>query len=187
MDGSLGFYTILPDQMQVVNPLLILLFIPLFSYGVYPLLARCNLLKSSLQRMVVGGFLAAVAFLVSALISMKLEATYPELPSAGHAQVRIYNPLDCNLIISDLGDVDKNQITIASMNHRDYLDVVVNKNEPDNTVFSCGKIENQSFPIHLEDAKAIGIFFRKTNSGGIEVLNYTDSVDKPEDGLPRLR
>lgn len=35
MDGDIGFFTILPDQMQVVNPLLILAFIPLFTYGMY--------------------------------------------------------------------------------------------------------------------------------------------------------
>ncbi|KAG5684399.1 hypothetical protein PVAND_013634 [Polypedilum vanderplanki] len=38
MDGDIGFYTIKPDQMQVVNPLLILIFIPLYEVAFYPLL-----------------------------------------------------------------------------------------------------------------------------------------------------
>lgn len=38
MDGDIGFYTIKPDQMQVVNPLLILIFIPLYEIAFYPLL-----------------------------------------------------------------------------------------------------------------------------------------------------
>lgn len=62
MNGDIGFYTILPEQMQVVNPVLILIFIPIFTYYVYPLLAKCHLLVTPLQRMVCGGFLAAVAF-----------------------------------------------------------------------------------------------------------------------------
>lgn len=38
MDGDVGFYTIKPDQMQVVNPLLILIFIPLYEVAFYPVL-----------------------------------------------------------------------------------------------------------------------------------------------------
>lgn len=34
----------LPDQVQVINPLLILILIPIFNYGLYPLLAMCNVL-----------------------------------------------------------------------------------------------------------------------------------------------
>ncbi len=37
MNGDTFGAIILPDQMQVANPILILLFIPLFEYGVYPL------------------------------------------------------------------------------------------------------------------------------------------------------
>ena len=41
MNGeTFGLFTILPDQMQVANPVLILLFIPLFDYVVYPLLSK---------------------------------------------------------------------------------------------------------------------------------------------------
>ena len=35
-----GLFTILPDQMQVANPVLILLFIPLFDYVIYPMLSK---------------------------------------------------------------------------------------------------------------------------------------------------
>lgn len=67
----------------------------MFTYGVYPLFAKCNLLKTPLQRMVCGGFLTAVAFAISAFVSMALEATYPVIPSAGQAQVRVYDTTSC--------------------------------------------------------------------------------------------
>ena len=39
-----GFALIqIPDQMQVANPVLILLFIPLFDYAVYPLLSKFDI------------------------------------------------------------------------------------------------------------------------------------------------
>lgn len=73
MSGDIGFYTILPDQMQVVNPLLILAFIPLFDTVIYPLLNKCKALRTPLQRLTVGGLLAAVAFILSALVELQLE------------------------------------------------------------------------------------------------------------------
>ena len=54
MNGDIGFYTILPDQIQVANPVMILLFIPIFNFGVYPLLNKFGLLKSPLQKIVTG-------------------------------------------------------------------------------------------------------------------------------------
>lgn len=38
MNGETFGFVILPDMMQVSNPILILGFIPIFDYAVYPLL-----------------------------------------------------------------------------------------------------------------------------------------------------
>ena len=40
MNGSLGTGTIKPDQMQVVNPLMILILIPIFDRFIYPQFAK---------------------------------------------------------------------------------------------------------------------------------------------------
>ena len=45
MNGRLGSYTLPPDQMQAINAVLILLFIPLFETIIYPLFGICGLLK----------------------------------------------------------------------------------------------------------------------------------------------
>ena len=63
----------LTNFFQVINALLILAFIPLFDKIIYPKLAEYNLLKKPLQRLTAGGILAGVAFLVSALLELKLE------------------------------------------------------------------------------------------------------------------
>lgn len=73
MDGNLGGWTIQPDQMQVINPFLILLFIPIFETVIYPLLAKLGLLKKPLQRLVTGGVLAGIAFIVSAIVELQIE------------------------------------------------------------------------------------------------------------------
>lgn len=73
MNGVLsGSFGIKPDQMQVVNPILVLLFIPVFDRIVYPLLGKCGLLKKPLQRLTVGLFFAGVSFVVSGVVELFL-------------------------------------------------------------------------------------------------------------------
>ena len=58
---------------QVANAALILIMVPFFNVAVYPLFAKCNLLKTSLQRIAVGFFCAALSFGVSGLLDLQLE------------------------------------------------------------------------------------------------------------------
>ena len=73
MNGDISFTTVLPDQIQVANPVMILAFIPLFEYGIYPAFNKFGLLKTPLQKIVTGGFLAAVAFFISGGLDLVLE------------------------------------------------------------------------------------------------------------------
>ncbi|XP_065570376.1 solute carrier family 15 member 2-like isoform X2 [Artemia franciscana] len=101
MDGNLGGgVAIKPDQMQVVNPLLILLFVPIFEAFFYPLFNKIGVLHRPLQKMVFGGTLAGVAFVVSGLVELQLEPTYAKIPPTNSLQLNIYNTLDCNLTIN---------------------------------------------------------------------------------------
>lgn len=73
MNGRIDFlnWTMKPDQMQVINPLLVLLFIPFFEIVVYPTLAKIGIRKP-LQKISLGGFLAALAFVLSAAVQNKI-------------------------------------------------------------------------------------------------------------------
>jgi len=113
MNGRIGSYIIKPDQMQVVNPVLILICLPIMEAVVYPCLSRLHLLRRPLQRMTTGGILAAVSFIVSALVEYQLEKTYPVALSADLAQLRIFNMAPCNVSLAsdrfgpvDLGEMD---------------------------------------------------------------------------------
>lgn len=75
MDGRIFGYTIKPDQMQAVNPLLILAFIPIFEVVIYPMLKFVGI-KRPLQKLVIGGFLAAIAFICSAIVESHVEVCY---------------------------------------------------------------------------------------------------------------
>lgn len=74
MNGEIGFYTVKPDQIQMVNPLLILTLIPAFEAVVYPFLNKINLGRP-LQRLTIGGILAGVSFILSALVQIWIDAS----------------------------------------------------------------------------------------------------------------
>ena len=73
MNGDIKITTFLPDQMQVIAPVLILVFIPFFDYVMYPALNKYGLLKTSLQKIITGVFLAAAAFFISGGLDLVLE------------------------------------------------------------------------------------------------------------------
>lgn len=82
MNGQLGQFMLYPDQMTFINAALILLFIPIFDKGIYPLAAKCGLLKTPLQKIITGGVLLAISFLISAALETALEPTYDHAPGA---------------------------------------------------------------------------------------------------------
>ncbi|XP_017045943.1 peptide transporter family 1 isoform X2 [Drosophila ficusphila] len=94
MDGDMGSWNIKPDQLQVLNPLLILLFIPLYDVAFYPVLRLVGI-RRPLQKLTMGGILAGIAFIISGVVELNLEKTYPDLPYSQNVQVRIFNPANC--------------------------------------------------------------------------------------------
>lgn len=71
MDLDLGFYKLPAELNSIWNPLLVLVFIPLFEFVIYPLLGKVGFGRP-LQRLTVGGFLAAVSFVLTALVEWKI-------------------------------------------------------------------------------------------------------------------
>ena len=73
MDRHLLGFELLPSQIQAVNPLLIIILIPLFSYVIYPTLGK--LIRLTPMRKVAMGFgLAAAAFAISSLAQERIDA-----------------------------------------------------------------------------------------------------------------
>uniref|UniRef100_A0A8C7I1X5 Solute carrier family 15 member 1 n=1 Tax=Oncorhynchus kisutch TaxID=8019 RepID=A0A8C7I1X5_ONCKI len=75
MDGNFGSLILQPDQMQTVNPILILTLVPIMDSVVYPLIKKCGLNFTPLRRMTVGMFLAAMAFVAAALVQIQIDVS----------------------------------------------------------------------------------------------------------------
>ncbi len=72
MDRHLFGFELLPSQIQAANPLLVLILIPVFFYGVYPALERVFALRP-LHKIAIGMFLTMLAFLISTWIQIQID------------------------------------------------------------------------------------------------------------------
>lgn len=99
MDGYLtDKFSIKPDQMQVVNPVIVVFCIPVFNFVIYPLLEKVYI-NTPLRKMALGMVLCGAAFVVSGVVEQRLEQTYPILPHKHESQLRLFNGQSCDFHI----------------------------------------------------------------------------------------
>lgn len=72
LNPYVGSIEILPDQIQLANPLLILIFIPLYEVAFYPFLSVL-MIRRPLQKMALGGIFAGFSFICSMLLQMEID------------------------------------------------------------------------------------------------------------------
>lgn len=78
MDRKVFGYELLESQIQVINPLLILIYVPLFTYVIYPAIHRVFPL-TPLRKISIGLFTTAVAFAISAYAQELVDAHQKQL------------------------------------------------------------------------------------------------------------
>ncbi|CAD1480446.1 unnamed protein product, partial [Heterotrigona itama] len=188
MNGEIGNFLIEPDQMQVFNPLLVLIFIPLFETCLYPLMAKIGL-RTPLRILSIGGFLASLSFVAAACVELELEKTYPILPSKDLAQLRVFNTLDCDVNVT----VHDPELSIALKSMDMWQDRYIKANG----------VKELSYEADFSVCHQAGITEIDKIQGNITVsenqatswvitqkglsYNYTDSIDKSDTGEPLIR
>ena len=73
LDRHIFSYELLPEQIQTVNPIFLLLFIPIFTYGVYPMFEKMGIKTTPLRRIGAGLVLTALSFVIIALIQTSID------------------------------------------------------------------------------------------------------------------
>lgn len=186
MDGNIGIYDIKPDQLQVINPLLILTFIPLFEAVFYPLLAKVGISRP-LQKLTCGGILAGIAFVISGLVEFQLEKTYPVLPRAGEAQLRFFNGLPCDYSVSS-PHAEKFTLKAFQVFEQKHIAVGGDKTLIYKLEFISGPIDKCSafrsidVSLMINETLATSVFL-----GSAKTFSYPDDPDKSKTGEPRVR
>eukprot|EP00043_Microstomoeca_roanoka_P000930 m.30035 g.30035 ORF g.30035 m.30035 type:complete len:766 (-) comp10570_c0_seq1:216-2513(-) len=105
--GPLGRFR--PDQMQAANAIMVLLLIPVFERIIYPTLKKFRIPHSPLQRMFAGMALCGLAFVISGLVQVRIDAAKPDLRTpANHATLRVASFVDgpVRVIVSKTGTAE---------------------------------------------------------------------------------
>ncbi|XP_055536009.1 peptide transporter family 1-like [Wyeomyia smithii] len=191
MTGEIGAFTIKPDQMQVINPLLILAFIPFFEGLVYPVLEKVGI-RTPLQKLSFGGILAGAAFVLSGFVEIALDKTNAIIPAATESQLRIYNGLPCDYHFkSDIPDF--NNFTVQTLGTFEAIHVSTESNTTfrftaETTESFCLKanMSNITGTFYLNPGNAVSYFISQKGNK-INLLEYADSTEKDKRGLPKVR
>ncbi|XP_052420474.1 solute carrier family 15 member 2 [Carassius gibelio] len=94
-----GGFIIKPDQMQMLNALLILVFIPIFDMGIYPLIGLCRIKLTPLRKMATGMILAALAFCAATVVEINVIKSVVEPPLAKESLVQVYNLMNSEVTV----------------------------------------------------------------------------------------
>ncbi|XP_059050776.1 peptide transporter family 1-like [Achroia grisella] len=180
LDGRFGFLTVKPDQMQVLNPIFVLILIPVTQKYIYPFLEKRNILKNPLHKLTLGGILAGVAFIVSGLVEIYISTKYPELPTPGYAQLRFFNGNQCPI---SLHSYNQNiTYTIPSLSHFVKKDIRVKGADNINFEIAGSCIKPTEKMLYLEENSANSFFL-----SGNQLYSFKDNVDKSKSGFPIIR
>jgi POT family proton-dependent oligopeptide transporter len=77
MDLRIGTVTLKASQLQVLNPILVMILIPLFTWGIFPFLARRGVVLTPLRKMTVGMFVTVLSFVAAAVVQTLLDRGEP--------------------------------------------------------------------------------------------------------------
>ncbi|CAH0703440.1 unnamed protein product [Spodoptera exigua] len=92
--------TLMPDQLQVMNPAMVLLMIPVCPGGAWPLLPD----MPPLQKMFIGGMLAAMAFVSAGILQIGIERSTLQVPGHRQTGLVIMNTLGCPVDLAIRGE-----------------------------------------------------------------------------------
>lgn len=90
MNYQIGGLNVIPEQINFLNPLLILILVPIFEGFVYPL-ARKIVDVTPLRKMAMGGILTALSFIMCGLIQLEADRDQPPLLASHQNVVRYFN------------------------------------------------------------------------------------------------
>ncbi|XP_053561452.1 solute carrier family 15 member 1 [Bombina bombina] len=180
MDGNFGAIQIQPDQMQTVNPILIIVLVPIVDAAVYPLIKKCNLNFTPLKRMTVGMFLAAMAFVAAALVQVEIDKTLPTFPSGNAVEVNVIN-LGSNNMTFAYKDSASSSVDMTTFQASGYQPLQLSSTA-DVTYGNLTK------PINFTDSQpGTRYSLLARNVPAFEIAMVSDITKKPEQGNNAIR
>ncbi|KAJ7407866.1 Solute carrier family 15 member 2 [Willisornis vidua] len=173
------------DQ-QFLNPLLILVFIPLFDLGLYPLIDMCKFNFTPIRKMATGMILAGLAFGLAAVIEIKINETDMPRLVPEESLIRVLN-LAKNPVRVTIQDKDLFQQPMeAFQNPAEYSKLILN-GEQESLLFTLQHQGlNLAFNYTVKEKSVYSLIVFEAE-GSLSSRLITDLEAKPENGLAAVR
>uniref|UniRef100_A0A8B9GJ76 Solute carrier family 15 member 1 n=1 Tax=Amazona collaria TaxID=241587 RepID=A0A8B9GJ76_9PSIT len=174
MDGNFGSIQIQPDQMQTVNPILIIIMVPVVDAVIYPLIKKCKINFTPLRKITVGMFLASLAFVAAALVQVQIDKTLPVFPAAGQSQIKVINLGTDDVIVQF--EPQLQNVTVTSMESTGYMTFETSQLQSLN-ITSGNKTQNETieFPGFINNLpNDINITMEDTSFGTVMSLSASN-------------
>ncbi|XP_052520464.1 solute carrier family 15 member 1-like [Tympanuchus pallidicinctus] len=181
MDGDFGAIQIQPDQMQTVNPILIIIMIPIVDAVIYPLIQKCKINFTPLRKITVGMFLTGLASVAAALVQVQIDKTLPVFPAAGQAQIRVMNLGNSNADVTFLPDLQN--VTVLPMESTNYR--MFETSQLKSVIISFGS-ESRSESID-SSSNTHTVTIKNAATGIVSSLRSDNFTSKPEEGNNLIR
>jgi len=187
LDGRLGAINLKPDQIEVFNPLLILILIPLMEFTLYPLLEYFKINFSALRKMTMGFVLTGISFIIAAILQINIDKNLTVLPTSSQFGVRLINSASCNLNITLQNEIpifmEKNlasEIIFFPKNTKVAFSYSTCSGKQLNDVIEAGAETVRDIFLHGVDAEKkveLNMITKKTEDGGgrFSILNLAAS------------
>jgi len=187
MNGDIGFTTVKPDQMQALNPVFVMVLIPFVEFVVYPILRKCHLLKTPLQKMGCGMILTSLSFVVAGFLQLHMEAksSVANLPATGFSNFRVINTVPCGINVYGENMKVKN-LSIPYHEATDYFAVPVKFNSLQVSTTCSPKMELSKVPISIQQQKSYSLVIG-TNHSKLITEQLTDDVTPLKHGSAKVR
>ncbi|XP_027736114.1 solute carrier family 15 member 1 [Empidonax traillii] len=182
MNGDFGI-PVQPDQMQIVNPILIVIMVPVVDSVVYPLIKKCKINFTPLKKITVGMFLASLAFVAAALLQVQIDKTTPVFPAAGQTQIRLMNLGSVPATVQfqpQLRNVD-----VAPKEATDYM--IFKTSELQSLHVASGSLQTTQSLEGLLERKRYTFAFRVSGAEIASDLLFDNVTSKPEEGKNLIR
>ncbi|NWW88448.1 S15A1 protein, partial [Rhynochetos jubatus] len=182
MDGNFGAIQIQPDQMQTVNPILIIIMVPVVDAVIYPLIKKCKINFTPLRKITVGMFLASLAFIAAALVQVQIDKTLPVFPTAVQSQIKVIN-LDTDGVTVWF-EPQHQSVNVTSRGSTSYLTFETSTLQSFNVIYG-GKTASQE--IKLPGGNRHTLEVKNTATNIVAQLLFDNVTSKPEEGNNLIR
>ncbi|XP_062862673.1 solute carrier family 15 member 2 [Trichomycterus rosablanca] len=183
-----GAFVIKPDQMQMLNALLILVFIPIFDMGVYPLIKLCQIRLTPLRKMATGMILAALAFCAATIVEVNVIKTVVEPSPAKESLLQVLN-----LVKGDAVSVEFPRHNLFPQPIQSYEDPPGYTKLPLDDVYEVFTVSvtqsgvNHKCDLNFTQHNAYSLILYPSEGSGIDCKLVEDHITKSDNGDAFLR